>query len=52
MNTTNILLLCGGGSSEHEVSLVSANYLFAQLDSVADFNVVRVEIKNEGWSTL
>ncbi len=49
MNTTNILLLCGGGSSEHEVSLVSANYLFEQLNSVADFNVVRVEIKNEGW---
>ncbi|MBE8557629.1 MULTISPECIES: D-alanine--D-alanine ligase [Vibrio] len=49
MNTTNILLLCGGGSSEHEVSLVSANYLFTQLDSVADFNVVRVEIKSEGW---
>lgn len=49
MSTTNILLLCGGGSSEHEVSLVSANYLFEQLNSVADFNVLRVEIKSEGW---
>lgn len=49
MNTTNILLLCGGGSSEHEVSLVSAGYLFDQLSSIEDFNVVRVEIKSEGW---
>lgn len=49
MNTTNILLLCGGGSSEHEVSLVSAGYLFEQLNSIEDFNVVRVEIKSEGW---
>ncbi|MEF1231531.1 D-alanine--D-alanine ligase A, partial [Vibrio fortis] len=46
---TNILLLCGGGSSEHEVSLVSAGYLFEQLNSIEDFNVVRVEIKSEGW---
>jgi D-alanine-D-alanine ligase len=49
MNTTNILLLCGGGSSEHEVSLVSAGYLFEQLNRIEDFNVVRVEIKSEGW---
>ncbi|KAB0300664.1 D-alanine--D-alanine ligase [Vibrio fortis] len=49
MNTTNILLLCGGGSSEHEVSLVSAGYLFEQLNSIEDFNVVCVEIKSEGW---
>ncbi|WP_299695427.1 D-alanine--D-alanine ligase [uncultured Vibrio sp.] len=49
MSTINILLLCGGGSSEHEVSLVSANFLFQQLNSVADFNVVRVEMKEEGW---
>jgi D-alanine-D-alanine ligase len=49
MNMTNILLLFGGGSSEHEVSSISANYLFDQLNSVTDFNTVRVEIKDEGW---
>ncbi|MFA0568406.1 MAG: D-alanine--D-alanine ligase [Vibrio gallaecicus] len=49
MNKTKILLLCGGGSSEHEVSLVSAKYLFEQLNSVQDFEVIKVEIKPEGW---
>ncbi|MDE1235047.1 D-alanine--D-alanine ligase [Vibrio aestuarianus] len=47
--TTTILLLCGGGSSEHEVSLVSANYLQAQLEMTKSFNVIRVEMKDDGW---
>ncbi|MGO2509094.1 MAG: D-alanine--D-alanine ligase [Vibrio hibernica] len=46
----NILLLCGGGSSEHEVSLVSARYLEQQLKLTSDFNVLKVEItKINGW---
>lgn len=46
----NILLLCGGGSSEHEISLVSARYLEQQLKLTSDFNVLKVEItKNNGW---
>ncbi|MEH0664862.1 D-alanine--D-alanine ligase [Vibrio scophthalmi] len=49
--TTNILLLCGGGSSEHEVSLVSANYLQEQLNLTDGFNVVRVEMRSDGWHT-
>ncbi|MEZ8105999.1 D-alanine--D-alanine ligase [Vibrio cortegadensis] len=49
MTSTNILLLCGGGSSEHEVSLVSANYLKQELESVSDFNVTHVEITDDGW---
>ncbi|MDA9557290.1 D-alanine--D-alanine ligase [Vibrio sp.] len=49
---TNILLLCGGGSSEHEVSLVSASFLEQQLSLHSDFNVVKVEITHtEGWKT-
>ncbi|MDV2404855.1 D-alanine--D-alanine ligase A, partial [Vibrio cholerae] len=32
MTKTTILLLCGGGSSEHEISLVSANYIQQQLE--------------------
>ncbi|MCW8336024.1 D-alanine--D-alanine ligase [Vibrio sp. SCSIO 43135] len=49
MTKTTILLLCGGGSAEHEVSLVSANYLQDQLGQTEDFNVIRVEMKQEGW---
>lgn len=45
----NILLLCGGGSSEHEVSLVSAKYLEQQLNLTPEFNVIKVEIKPEAW---
>ncbi|MBD1576601.1 MULTISPECIES: D-alanine--D-alanine ligase [Vibrio] len=46
----NILLLCGGGSSEHEVSLVSAQYLEQQLKLITDFRVIKVELtKNNGW---
>ncbi|MGL4192251.1 D-alanine--D-alanine ligase [Vibrio misgurnus] len=51
MTKTTILLLCGGGSSEHEVSLVSANYLQQQLELTPEFNVIRVEMKQDGWFT-
>ncbi|GAD80091.1 D-alanine--D-alanine ligase [Vibrio ezurae] len=49
MSNINILLLCGGGSSEHEVSLVSADYVQQQLELSSDFNVIRVEIVNDSW---
>jgi D-alanine-D-alanine ligase len=49
MKQINILLLCGGGSSEHEVSLVSANYLQSELIKTEQFNVIRVEMKSNGW---
>ncbi len=45
----NILLLCGGGSSEHEISLLSANFVEQQLNLIENIQVTRVEIKNEGW---
>ncbi|KLN63630.1 MULTISPECIES: D-alanine--D-alanine ligase [Vibrio] len=51
MTNTTILLLCGGGSSEHEVSLVSADFLQSQLESTKGFNVVRIEMKTDGWFT-
>ncbi|CAI2329980.1 D-alanine--D-alanine ligase [Vibrio parahaemolyticus] len=47
----NILLLCGGGSSEHEISLLSANFVEQQLNLIQNAKVTRVEIKNEGWVT-
>lgn len=49
MTKTTILLLCGGGSSEHEVSLISANFIQKQLALTPEFNVIRVEMKTEGW---
>jgi D-alanine-D-alanine ligase len=52
MCKTNILLVCGGGSSEHEVSLVSASYLQQQLQKQSDFNVIRVEIHADDSSWL
>ncbi|ODS04717.1 D-alanine--D-alanine ligase [Vibrio scophthalmi] len=51
MKKTSILLLCGGGSSEHDVSLVSANYLQSQLQLTPEFEVTRIEMKKEGWFT-
>ncbi|MDW6094149.1 D-alanine--D-alanine ligase [Vibrio rhizosphaerae] len=51
MGRINILLLCGGGSSEHEVSLVSANYVQEQLQANPHFHVVRIEMKRDGWFT-
>lgn len=48
MTKTTILLLCGGGSSEHEISLVSANYIQQQLELTPEFHVIRVEIEKEG----
>lgn len=49
MSKLNILLLCGGGSAEHEVSIVSANFLESQLNLNPKFDVTRVEITQEGW---
>ncbi|MBF9002656.1 MULTISPECIES: D-alanine--D-alanine ligase [Vibrio] len=49
MAKTTILLLCGGCSSEHEVSLISANFIEQQLSQTAEFDVVRVEMKKDGW---
>ncbi|HIF9196160.1 TPA: D-alanine--D-alanine ligase [Photobacterium damselae] len=49
MSTIHVLLLCGGGSSEHEVSLVSANYIEEQLKHIDGVNYTRVEMKKEGW---
>lgn len=51
MSNTTILLLCGGGSSEHEVSIVSADFLQSQLELTPGFTVLRVEMKEQGWFT-
>ncbi|MGF1764963.1 D-alanine--D-alanine ligase [Aliivibrio kagoshimensis] len=49
MNKINVLLLCGGAGSEHEVSLVSSAFLEQQLAEIDGLNVFPVEIKESGW---
>ncbi|NLS13382.1 D-alanine--D-alanine ligase [Vibrio sp. SM6] len=48
-SSKTILLLCGGGSSEHDISLLSANYVEQQLKMIPWTQVIRVEITVNGW---
>lgn len=49
MSSYNILLLCGGGGSEHDISLLSANFIENQLKSIPEFNVTRVVLHHDFW---
>lgn len=49
MNTIHVLLLCGGGSPEHDVSLRSANFLEQQLQLLPAVQVIRVEMHRDRW---
>lgn len=40
----NILLLCGGGGPEHDISLVSSKYIEKTLNEIGLYNVIKVEI--------
>ncbi len=44
--STNILLLCGGDGSEHDVSLVSSRFVEQKLKETPDFNVLYGVIHN------
>ncbi len=46
--TKNVLLLCGGGSTEHEVSLVSVKHIKECLKQIKDINVSMIEIDKSG----
>jgi D-alanine-D-alanine ligase len=49
----NILLLCGGGGTEHEVSLISSKYIEKTLRDMNLYNVIKVEIgKDKIYRTL
>jgi len=48
MKKYNILLLAGGKSSEHDISLVSSGYLESNLLEIQDFNVIKVVIGKDG----
>jgi D-alanine-D-alanine ligase len=49
MKSVHVLLLCGGGSPEHEVSLRSANFIEQQLNLLPDVMVTRVEMHKDQW---
>lgn len=44
----NILLLCGGGGSEHDISLLSAEFIYDQLETLGLYKVLKVEIRHNG----
>ncbi|AEG11586.1 D-alanine--D-alanine ligase [Shewanella baltica OS183] len=48
MSKINLLLLCGGGSAEHDISLMSANYFETSLAKSEQFSVLRVELDKFG----
>lgn len=48
MSKKNILLLCGGGSSEHEISLRSVKFYENCLANIPGLNVVKIEIDKSG----
>lgn len=44
----NVLLICGGGSTEHDVSLVSVKHIKECLSNIPDVNLTTVEIHKSG----
>ena len=44
----HILLICGGGGTEHDISLVSANYIDKQLQNLEDATAHLVTIMADG----
>lgn len=49
MTDYQVLLLCGGGGAEHEISLLSAEYLASQLAKIDHIKVLRVEMRDNKW---
>ncbi|WP_299572142.1 D-alanine--D-alanine ligase [uncultured Shewanella sp.] len=48
MTTINVLLICGGGSAEHDVSVLSANYFESSLAKSDKVNLLRLELDANG----
>lgn len=48
MPKKNVLLLCGGGSSEHEISLRSVKFYEECLKQISEVNTVLIEIDKQG----
>ena len=43
----NILLLCGGDGAEHQISLISADFIEKKINEIGEYNVIRAEIHNK-----
>lgn len=52
MERKNILIICGGGSTEHEVSIRSAKYIREQVSLTPEFNPIVIEMTKSGDFTL
>lgn len=48
MSETNVLLLCGGGGTEHEISLISAEHIRNSLKDQKGIRVIQIEICKDG----
>jgi D-alanine-D-alanine ligase len=46
MSIKQIAILCGGGSTEHEISLISSKYIFKQLQQCCQFQTTIYELEN------
>lgn len=44
MSNKNILLMCGGGGTEHDISIISSKYFEEKLSSIPNLNVYWIEI--------
>jgi D-alanine-D-alanine ligase len=48
MSKINLLLLCGGGGAEHDISLMSANFFESSLAKSDKFQVLRLTLDKQG----
>ena len=46
MTKENVLLICGGDGSEHDISIISAQYIKETLLASTKYNVINVVLKN------
>ncbi|MCL1079973.1 D-alanine--D-alanine ligase [Parashewanella spongiae] len=48
MSKFNVLLLCGGGSDEHDISLISAGYIQSRLETQPEISLKKLELDAKG----
>ncbi|RYV02870.1 D-alanine--D-alanine ligase [Shewanella sp. OPT22] len=48
MSQYNVIIICGGGSNEHEISLISASYIQSQLAKFSNVNTIKVILDKSG----
>ncbi len=51
MTPKNVLLICGGGGTEHEISLVSAKYILGKLEEISEITPHYLCIEKDGRRT-